>query len=61
MYSGKIIMENDKLVITRPNKENYGIDLESVRKVLNKYDGNMNIEYKNNIFSVLILMYAELM
>ncbi len=54
-------MENDKLVITRPNKENYGIDLESVRKVLNKYDGNMNIEYKNNIFSVLILMYAELM
>ncbi len=57
-YSGKIITENNKLVTTHSDKENHGIGLENVRKVLNKYDGNMNIEYKNNIFSVLILMYA---
>jgi len=58
MYSRKIIMENNKLETTQPDKENHGIGLENDRKVLDKYDGNMNIEYKNNIFYVLILMYA---
>ncbi len=60
-YSGKIVTENNKFFTTKLDKENHGIGLENVRKALNKYDGNMNIEYKNNIFSVLILMYIELM
>lgn len=60
-YSGKIVKENNKFATTKLDKENHGIGLENVRKALNKYDGNMNIEYKNNIFSVLILMYIELM
>lgn len=58
-YEGEIIEENGTFLTTKDDKENHGIGLQSVKKVIQKYDGIMNIDYTNNIFSVSLLMYVD--
>ncbi|MDD3168006.1 MAG: GHKL domain-containing protein [Eubacteriales bacterium] len=58
-YEGKIIEENGMILTTHENKENHGIGLQSVKKVIQKYDGIMNIEYCDSIFSVTLFMYVD--
>ena len=45
-------------VTTKPDAENHGIGLNSVRKATKKYDGLVNISTKNNVFTVQILLYS---
>lgn len=44
-------------VTTKPDAENHGIGLNSVRKAVKKYDGLVNISTENNVFTVQILLY----
>lgn len=60
-YNGEILIKNNKLITTHLDKENHGIGLENVRKVLEKYDGSMDIKYINNIFSVTVFMYTGIL
>lgn len=58
-YEGGIIEENGRILTTNGDKENHGIGLQSVKKVIQKYDGIMNIDYSGNVFSVSLLMYVD--
>jgi len=58
-YIGEINEESGKLLTTDDDKENHGIGLQNIIKVIQKYDGIMNIDYSGNIFSVSLLMYLD--
>lgn len=58
-YVGEINEENGKILTTDDDKENHGMGLQNVKKVIQKYNGIMNIDYSSNIFSVSLLMYLD--
>lgn len=49
--------ERNKLITTKINKESHGFGTKSIRKIVNKYDGEMQWEYDNNKkeFKLMIL------
>jgi hypothetical protein len=58
-YTGEIKEEKGKILTTNKDKENHGIGLQSIKKVIQKYDGIMNIDYSGNVFTVSLLMYVD--
>lgn len=58
-YTGEIHEENGRILTTHGDKKNHGIGLQSVKKVIQKYNGIMNIDYSDNIFSVSLLIYID--
>ncbi len=58
-YVDVINEENGKILTTNKDKENHGIGLETIRKVIQKYNGTMMIDHSDNIFSVTLLMYVD--
>jgi sensor histidine kinase YesM len=55
-YKGRLILDKNGLPVTE--KKNHGIGLRSVRNIVERYGGTMEIETHNGIFNVSILMYA---
>ena len=53
-YEGAIKQKNGKIVSDR---KNHGIGLQNVRRVVEKYSGEMDMDYKDNIFRMKILLY----
>lgn len=58
-FDGNIKIKESSILTTHSDRENHGNGLESIKSVLQKYDGSMEIEYSNEIFSVSIIMYME--
>lgn len=58
-YIGKINEENGKLLTTNLDKKNHGIGLQSVKKVVERYNGTMDIRYNNYVFSTSLLVYLD--
>lgn len=57
-FKGEIIKRGETLISTKKNaKEAHGIGLSNVRRVIDKYDGEMMINTDNQFFSVHIVMY----
>lgn len=57
-YDGIIIKHGNKLVSTKKNaKEPHGIGLSNVRRIIEKYQGEMIIDTENQIFNVYIILY----
>ena len=54
-YKGRLILDKNGLPITE--KKNHGIGLRSVRNIVERYGGSMEIETHNQLFNVSILMY----
>jgi len=52
-----IVNEN---LITRKNEKEHGYGIENIRKSVKRYNGHIDIAYKNNIFSVGILLYIDM-
>lgn len=42
---------------TKRDKDQHGIGLQNVRKIVESYNGNMEIETRGNIFSVTLILY----
>ena len=55
-FNGIIVMENKKYKTTRQNKESHGLGLLSITNALEKYNGGIDISYKDNLFSIKILL-----
>lgn len=55
-YAGDLIYEDGKLQTSNKDKENHGIGLLSIRKVVEKYDGIMDIENTEEIFKITIIL-----
>lgn len=48
-----------KLLTTKPDKGLHGIGLENVRKIVEKYDGKMEIHPGENKFCVMLILYMS--
>ena len=59
-YMGKLNKRKDVLLSTKENKEEHGLGLQSVKKIIAKYNGKMEITGKDNIFDVKIVLYIRL-
>ncbi|EJO5349285.1 GHKL domain-containing protein [Clostridium botulinum] len=58
-FNGQILMNNDKILTTKKDKSNHGIGIESIKIIVQKYDGSMELQHDNNIFSVTLLLYIN--
>lgn len=58
-YNGEVIKEGSTLLTTKKERTHHGIGLENVKKVVEKYQGIMDIEHENKIFSVSLLLYVD--
>lgn len=58
-YDGKVVYEKNSLVTSHSDKDNHGIGLRNVRTAIEKYDGTMEIEHTNEVFSIMILMFVK--
>ena len=53
-----IIKSQGKLQTTKKEKQGHGIGLESVREVVERYDGIIQIDCKDNMFVVTAILYC---
>ena len=44
---------------TKKRKEQHGIGLKNVKKIVETYNGNMNIQTEGDIFSVKLILYMS--
>lgn len=58
-YKGEIILNRDGQIITsKQDSRNHGLGLDSVRRTVEKYKGELLIEQEDRIFSVSILLFS---
>lgn len=50
----KVIIKNNTVTSTKDNKEDHGIGLYSVKKILKKYDGHLTMDCSNTTFTTRI-------
>lgn len=58
-FNGEIKYENNRLTTLHEDKDNHGFGLSNVNAVLEKYNGTLDIEHTNNLFSLTILMFIN--
>ena len=58
-FCGEITGENRKVLTSKGNKGEHGLGLVSVKKVIQKYKGTIDLDYSGNIFSISIIMFLE--
>ena len=58
-FSGKINKEGNKILSTKNDYKLHGYGLENVKSTIEKYQGSMDINHENNIFSIAIVMYIN--
>lgn len=59
-FDGIIEKNNKKLLTTKKDFYDHGIGLTSVENVINKYNGKLDVDYNDKLFSVNILLYNPL-
>lgn len=51
--------ENGKIVTSKTDKENHGYGLKSVNEAVEKYNGTIEVETDENIFTITAILYVE--
>ena len=64
-YSGRLVKSEDKYLSTKDYdradaSQVHGLGIKNVRRIVEKYDGNMEISDEDGMFAVRILMYVSL-
>ena len=57
-FDNYVIVEKGKLKTRKENREFHGIGLQSVQNIVDKYHGDLKITYKEEMFSVRVLMFG---
>jgi sensor histidine kinase regulating citrate/malate metabolism len=58
-FDGRILLKDDEIITTKQDKENHGYGLKNVKATVDKYDGELKIEYDNRIFRLETMMYEK--
>ncbi|MGN0386658.1 MAG: sensor histidine kinase [Lachnospiraceae bacterium] len=58
-FDGKLERRHQRLLTTKNIKELHGLGLENVRKIVEKYDGIMEVCPEGNTFRVAIVLYMQ--
>lgn len=58
-YNGNLNYIGDRLITSNEDKENHGMGIKNIKFALDKYNGEMEIEHTENIFTVILLMYLN--
>lgn len=58
-FDGKIFMKDDEIMTTNMDRENHGYGIKNVKTAVEKYDGELKIEYANKVFKLETLMYEK--
>ena len=58
-YNGNLNYSGDRLITSNEDKENHGMGIKNIKFVLDKYNGEMEIEHTENVFTVILLMYLN--
>lgn len=56
-YDGNVKKIETRIVTSKRDKDAHGIGLKSVERVVQKFDGEMELSHNENVFEVMILMY----
>lgn len=57
-YDGNLLFNGNELITSNSDKENHGIGVNNVKATLEKYNGELEIEHTESIFTVILLMYV---
>jgi hypothetical protein len=57
-FDGTILKEKGAITTSHRDKNNHGLGLESVKTVLEKYNGTIEFKYNGNKFHTALLMYV---
>ncbi len=58
-YTGKLEIRHQKLLTTKGTKGLHGIGLENVRKIVEKYDGILEVCPDSDMFRVMLIIYMS--
>lgn len=58
-YCGNIIKENEDLITTQKDMVIHGIGLKNVRKIIELYGGELNLNYNKNHFTAKVLLFVS--
>lgn len=59
-HTNNIIEHNNIFETTKSQAENHGFGLKTVKKMVNEYNGEFNVEYDQNFFITKVLIYIDL-
>lgn len=54
--SKDIVIQKNRIATTKPNREIHGYGIQNMERVVQKYDGNLKLEYEKKVFSVKALL-----
>lgn len=57
-YNGNLYFSGNELTTSNSDKENHGIGIQNVKTALEKYNGELEFEQTENIFTAILLMYV---
>lgn len=57
-YAGEIRKKSKKIITTKKDEEQHGYGLENVRKIVETYNGTLDINYDSNRFEVNVMLYT---
>lgn len=55
-FNGKIIEDKGVFKTTKLYKDNHGLGISNIRKIINKYEGDIRFNYTSDIFSVSVII-----
>lgn len=58
-YNGNILVNQNKFLTTKKDKAEHGIGLRNVKKIVELYDGTLDISYEKDMFIVDVMLYTE--
>ncbi len=58
-YKTVVKNERGKIITSKADKENHGWGLKSIEEILEKYNGTLDINTDNNIFTITVALYLN--
>lgn len=58
-FNGIVIERANNLITKKEDDGNHGLGIKNIKKVLEKYNGSMDIEYNATTFTSILLMYVD--